>query len=823
MLPKTERISSWKILPVVRWIPIAGLTPMTPTRTIPFLASLVIAAFAASVGSTGYGQPASSAAPKEYKVLVRYRIRAGVNQRLQQFARMLEYFKSIGFKKDPGPETEPEDPDQVLMSGTISSANARKLLMDPHVRSLLLIPASYQLPTGDQDLVLVRLELSSTASLQVRQGLAAQLSRLLQGVGFQESIGYDNEGHTRILGSIPASKLRALLEDLRSQSGGWLAPGAAQSELPSPLRSQWPLVVAEVIPVPAGTAIRTEVPAAPPISEGQEYLLKISHGLRNTKQETPNRIELVLSTIPAPDDRTWQEQLLAASPGLTIEGRVGPLVTAKATAQQITALAKLPGVITVRLPRPAAYQVVSSFQPPPVGAPASAMSRFSRVMAASRGKGRLRIAVVDDDFSGFEQLVGKQLPTDTQMVDLTAACDPQIQGRAPAGEGDLGHGTQTASAIAKALPGAQLTLVRIDRDAPFQLYEVARYVNGDPVESISLDRRRDELLEESARLQVAHDQLLKERKEVLENFSQDKNALAQREAFEKKQTELSRREAEYHKREARFLKLSVDLNRLKGTDMVVCGLAWSDGYPTAGSSTMTHYFDDRPSRGATWLQATGKESREAWAGVFRDEDGNGVMEFAPFATVLPQGRWTPELNFLGWQAQNGTVSPDLPDKAKLRISVQWREPHDPKLSGRQDFYQSPLANLKLVVLRQRDPSGKTLRADVLEVVAQSSDLPLRLVSQPAFAIYEQTLEFTVPAAGRYALRVEGKQPVDIRPGSVPTLPVMERHWELHPRIFVSAIDGPSQSGGHPVLLDYATPSAQVGMPADARSVLKLKP
>jgi len=250
---------------------------------------------------------------------------------------------------------------------------------------------------------------------------------------------------------------------------------------------------------------------------------------------------------------------------------------------------------------------------------------------------------------------------------------------------------------------------------------------------------------------------------------------------------------------------------------------WNDGYPAAGSSTLTHYFDDRPFQGTVWLQALGTEAHDAWSGPFRDEDGNGVMEFAPFATILANGRWTPELNFLGWQAQNGSVSPDLPDKAKLRISIQWREPHDPTLWGTKDLYQSPLAKLKLMVLRQRDPSGTTLPADDLEVVARSSDLPLRLVNQPTFAIYEQTLEFTVPAAGRYALRVEGKQPADIRPASVPTLPIMERHWELHPRIFVSLIDGAPQSGGRPVLLDYATPSAATGMPADARSVLKLKP
>jgi len=141
----------------------------------------------------------------------------------------------------------------------------------------------------------------------------------------------------------------------------------------------------------------------------------------------------------------------------------------------------------------------------------------------------------------------------------------------------------------------------------------------------------------------------------------------------------------------------------------------------------------------------------------------------------------------------------------------------------QDLYQKPLANLKLVVLRQRDPSGAQLPADLLEVVGRSSDLPLRLTNEPSHATYEQTLEFTVPAAGRYALRIEGGQPATIRPASEPTLPVMQVSWELHPRILVTSADVAAESKGQPSLLDYSTPSAALGMPADARSIIRLQP
>ena len=57
-----------------------------------------------------------------------------------------------------------------------------------------------------------------------RQRLLSDQTKVLLGVqGFQESVGYDNRGHTRLLGTIPASSLPRLLDDLRVQTG-WLAP-----------------------------------------------------------------------------------------------------------------------------------------------------------------------------------------------------------------------------------------------------------------------------------------------------------------------------------------------------------------------------------------------------------------------------------------------------------------------------------------------------------------------------------------------------------------------------------------------------------------------
>src|SRR5262249_35865950 len=128
---------------------------------------------------------------------------------------------------------------------------------------------------------------------------------------------------------------------------------------------------------------------------------------------------------------------------------------------------------------------------------------------------------------------------------------------------------------------------------------------------------------------------------------------------------------------------------------------------------------------------------------------------------LPKGRWTRELNFLGWQPYGQAAKADLPPGARVRVALQWREPHDPEYffrRGEQDLYRHPLAKLRLVVLRQRDPDGKDLPADEFQVVARSAGLPQRLENHRNASTYELILEFTTAKGGRHALRIERQAP-----------------------------------------------------------------
>ncbi|HEV3080674.1 MAG TPA: hypothetical protein VGY66_12880 [Gemmataceae bacterium] len=774
-----------------------------------------------AIPASSSGQVIAPPPPRDYKVEIRYQIRSGGAMRVARFREMLRYLGGLGFKKDAGPENEAEDPEQTRMTGTIAADHARELLRERHVRAILLVPADTNLAMMGDKPVKIQMELTGGLPRERQRLFSEQVVGVLTDMGFREAIGYDSRGHTRILGTIPASAAPQLLEDLRWHGSGWLAPRVPVAELPSPLRGAWPVEAIEVLAEPAGMPAAKALSPPAPVAAGQEYLLKIAPELRaQGKNQEPVRLEVILISTPAATDLSWRRDLLLAAPGCRLEGRLGQVMTVRAAPSQAANFAMLTGVSGVRLPR------LGSPQPAPVMTPADdealKASGTDRLHAAGHRGQRIRIAIIDDDFRGYRQFLGKQLPARTAYLDLAAECDPELQARAVSSDvAAVGHGTQCALAAALAAPEAEFTLLRVDADAPFQLAEAAHYIRGEPVYSVSLDARSAEQSEDSIRLQRRRDQLTEERKAILDEFGADEAAAKKREGFRAREAALDKDEEALHQRDQRFLDLTRALRGLRGVQVVACGLLWNEGYPVDDTSTLSRFFDAAAPGSSVWLQSVGNTNGQVWSGLFRDSDGSGVMAFAPPGTAPRPGRWTPELNFLGWQPLSGTAVPDLP-KTKLRISVQWREPHDPSYwqQGR-DAYLMPLANLRLLVLRQRDPSGSKVATDELDVLARSVDLPQRISNEPDTAMYEQTVELAVDTPGRFALRIEGKVPASIQPTGLPSLPGMNIAWELRPRVFVNVLDEAARASGRVVFSDYATEAGNPGMPADAQGVISV--
>jgi len=825
-----------------------------------------------AVNAVAQDRPAEPPRPDKYRVLIRYNIIAPRDPHVLLYDAMIEHLKSLDFEfvppLDEHPRTDREDQGKNMLEGMIDAGKVGDIQRNPSIAGLLLMPPDFKMPDGNQP-VGVRLDLVDGLPLDRQRLLADQVRVLLAEQGFREAIGYDTRGvrgrpFGRLEGVLPAGNVNNLLKDLRRLPTGWLATRIDRSDLPLPLRNASPILVTEVVPY-----LRSVAEPALPVARPTVAHDKIDADLWALvqKKETARlRFQLVLAYTPDVLDRKWQRRIADAAPLFFLEQQLGPIVTGIGAVDDIARLAQLDEVSVVRMPP----RAESGIRPAAGGDNALAL-RQSGLAAMhakkQRGKG-VRIAIIDDDFRGWEDAVkdGK-LARSTQLVDLTTARNPTIAPDPYAGDPKQpGHGTQCAMAAALAAPESDLVLLRVDVTAG-QLLDVVRHLRGEYY-SEHLGRRQDELISYRARLQRDRADLLHDRVPILDDFDDDRDLERQygylgpiygwifspRVWIQDRLEYQAESERQYSKRENRFHDLIRAIKSLKGIAIVSCSLGWSDGYPLSGAGGLSQLLEERPRPRALWFQSAGDHNGQCWTGLYHDVDGNGVMEFAPAESPLHKGLWTRELNFLGWQPHDKARTAELPAGTRLRLSMQWREPHDPDYqprAGEADEYLYPLARLRLVLVRQRDPDGKKVPADDLEVVAYSSDFSSspprlwptqRLLNQPSFAVYETPLEITIDQPGRYAVRVErqvgskwlafedprGKLVLQrselsvaagTRPPGSATLLASERSWELRPRIFVQARDDAQRLQGRPVFLDYATGLGTIGTPADSRGVL----
>lgn len=810
-----------------------------------------------------FGSPESRAQiktpkpPENYDVQLRYRIQADRNERVLQFDEMVKFFAGIGFKETETEESDlaPFDPTAERLIGTISSKDARDLLKDRRVQTVLLSPAGYKFPDKADEPVRVRIEIGTSRE---QLALYNQVSIALTKLGLRRDVGFDTQNFTVVKGSIPAGTVTKLLKDLRQQPSGWLLPenaremfarlpdGTLTPNLVRPFADTIPVRLIEVLgTVEAAPAIV----ALPPIAPDQAHLTKLTADLRRRlaeegAREQPLRLEVVLVTAPQELELEWRRPLAKA--GAVVEGRVGSVVTVQvpqgARAENLAALFE---VAAVRLPRmssaPAATEqkkdppkgdkdltLVSSQESKPaeIGS-ALTQTRLDRLHAlGATGKG-IRIVVIDSDFGGWKALVPatKDSVGNVTFIDLTTDRNRDVIPDPMPSE--LGHGTKSALTVRQAAPSAELLLVRIPPDAPYHVVNVARYVRGELFRTEGIISRRMEIEAAIDALQLSRRDALAEYQKAFEDFSDEEPARKRRIAAQDALRKLDAEEKRILARLDRLEMLEGSLGRLTGAQIVVSELFWNTGFALDGASAVSRFLDDwlTRSKGAhtrhltkpnppgppMWFQPVGDTHGQSWTGLFRDVDGNGVMEFVPPSVALKSDRWSRELNFLSTQA-NGKSTIDMTNGTKVRISIQWREPHDPTLD--EIDYRTAVAPLKLQLVKQRDPSGEKFASDEIDLIAESEGLPSRLHFEPEFAVYEHSLELSLPADGRYAIRIEGTVPRRTRPAGVPTLPDQEVSWELRPRVFVESPDGASKFA----LGDYASADGGVAVPADARSV-----
>ena len=574
---------------------------------------------------------------------VRYALNGFGKDRVAQYFAMTKFLKNAGFVRTDEPdETEPEDPRNLPFNGTIASAKARNLLAERHIQALRLMPQGTNLGADKAAVVRVTLELPAGYGTERQMLLSDQVRTVLKEIGFKEGAIYNHHGFTRLVGAMPVGQIDVVLNDLRKHPAG--------ATLPPPFSNGPPVRVVEIQPTIPILAPRPIVQLPAPELE------KISPELRalvvdGDKAKEPLRFEVILALTPQVEDRGWLSIFRTAAPEVAVEGRLGPLVTVFGPRGQALALAGRPEVVALRLRRPPRPWF------PQVGdKPAALASPGVEVKLQGKIPQGERAAVVDGDFRGWEALREAFPRAHIHFFDLTRERNSELkQEPYPFPGSGPGQGTHFAELLLRASPTADLTLVCVDPAAPYQLETVARAIYGERPSSIALDsrltelkRRRDQLDEEQTELSI-------ERQRVFEDFRVEGEAEQNRKNYRKKQADHNCDEAAYRLALNRFVQLTADLSSLKGIRLVLTGLVWDDGHPVEGASTLSRYFDDRPFRGALWFQYTGDTRGQAWVGMFRDQDGNEVMEFAAPESPLPAGRWTKEVNFLAWQPLKGAA------------------------------------------------------------------------------------------------------------------------------------------------------------------------
>lgn len=781
--------------------------------------------------------------PDEYAVTLRYRIRATGEQRIVPFDAMTKHLKAIGFKfaDEDRFKLDRLDPGAELVSGTVPSSAAGKLLDDPSIRTVLLSPAAGKSFDDPAKLLQVRLDLATGLPKEEQQRLHTQAVEQLEKVGFVHSTGYDHKDYTRIRGALAAGSVPLLVKDLRSLPGGWFVGGAGdRTAQPLPLRSVVPVRTVEVIAdLPA--------PAAPasPTDSGKLTADLAAIVADPAAADKPLVVEAVMERDTSDEPAAVRRALRAALSGIAVEGLAGSVVTLRLPkAAFVKNVADLPDVRHVRLPRVATETVVTAAAK---GGNVLADTRLKDLHALGYDGSGITVAVLASEFPGAESkqakgsaaptvtVAGVTLPPGSRLIDLTAELRPTLD-PAPADPTRGPGGTAAALAVHTTAPKAAILLVRVDPTRFHQVLTVAKTVAGEGTFSPALSTRNDELSIRTTQLESQRRIVTNEVERAFADLSgepvprakddpnpddpkpDDPPQVKRRLLASKALKQLQADTAAANTLLERFLAIEGALDVVKRAVVVVNTLVWETGHPHDGESELSQLIERKFAPGGrtsglrasrqpptpAWVQAGSTSVGAVWSGAFRDADRNRLMEFADAKTPVPAGRWSKELAFLGYEP-TGDKPTTLPAGLKVRVTMQWREPHRPELVQPSE----PTHDLKLRLFRQLDPAGKAVGSDELAEVAVSQGTPVRLAKTPGSGVYEVTLSATLPADGVYALRVEGGTAATGLPDST------RLDAELYPRIVLELPDPAQAAKGRVVFTEMAVPRSGVGIPGDS--------
>jgi hypothetical protein len=758
-------------------------------------------------------------------IRIRYRIRADRDERIRQYRILEKHLAGLGFvdakKDDPDHDLDILDPNAERFTGTIPGDKALDVLKDVRVQQILFSPNGFMYPDAPEKPVAVKIMLRSGYLTNVQQQLHRQTVAHLGRMGFSEALGYDTLGYTLIRGAIPYRSLDLLVKDVRFEPSGWFLAAVPLDQLPTPLREGNPIRWAEVLPI-------TEFPAPfspPPVLPAQ---LRYSADLRAAlldpaAKASPPRVE-VLFEERITDVDAIRAHISGRYVGASVDGVIGNVVSVRfPRLEYIERIAEEPGVLCVRLPRQGT-ETISLTADGKGLSPADAIkaARLDELHKRGYTGVGVKVILIGSDFTGADKLIGTALPKNTKIVDLTIELSPALM-PANADPARIGNGTAAAKVLAAAAPDCELVLVRIDPGCFFHLHAIIKLARGEIAYTEALFVRLSELSARSAAFDREQRAAIAAYRAAFSDLSDDQVAVAARKKAKADLDAMIVKEKELTALITRFNAYQKEVTTaLYGAQVFVNTLVWESGYPLDALSEFDGTLDRlalsppprvrkrpgdplaAPKPPIVWVQTASAAGASVWGGQFLDANLDGLMEFIPGGAKLPADNWSPQLNFLGMSTQGGAANPEIPAGTKLRFVIQWREPAAPQFPEGD----IPLYPLTLRLLRQIDPAGEKRSSDEMLEEARSATVPTVIFRTRTFLVFEQMLEYTVPAAGRYALAIEGMPPAE------PQLPVLRREVEINPRLVVETV-GTKLSDARAVFRSYTNFTAGVGTPADA--------
>ncbi|MCY2944453.1 MAG: hypothetical protein NT142_07940 [Planctomycetota bacterium] len=746
--------------------------------------------------------PLVSLMPAKVRVVLHYSIDAERFTRIFAYRELMAQLKLADFERDyeedPDP-SEPENAKHILLTGLLPSKSIHRVASLTAVRSVLATPEGFDLSKTPDALVRVEMMLGR-GSQRILLETSGATHKDLDKLGFKEAGVYDTYLGTRLLGMIPTVNLMKI--------------GLALGQPLSKEGNRPPYQPVLVVWADPQSQVVAALPGPVVLPAGME---KVSPELRTVLTEDTKVVRVeVLFDEPFADQASAILRLAEIAPKVTFEALLGPAVTMVGPVPEIRKMANLAEVNAIR-PGPNAtsgsVSVMKDFQPvrKELIRPETAGIRVGK-------PSRETIAIIDDDFRGWQGLAqaGTGEKKGVRFIDLTAERNLQITPDPFFGAAnEKGHGTLLAQNLLVSHPESKLILVRIDPSVPAMVHRVAKAISGDDALTDEvMAQRMAEIRKDRQDLQDLRAAVEKRWKDDNgDDFAEDSKSVQLRMEYRKSLKDTEILEKAHHARLERLLAHQAILLELARVRLVLCPLVWNEGLPRSGASTLSRWMDDRPFRGALWLQSAGDRPGQSWNGTFRDHDGNGVMEWSMLA--VGKDPFPAENMALLFQTQGGAKAQDeIPAGTLVRVTVQWREPRDPYFTKTdRKASRLPIADLKPKLVRVEPTKGNLRLAD-RAIVGQASGPPLLIDHTLNSAVFESHIFFEAPSAGRYELRLEGQIPDTIIPAGAPQLPVNRQKPEIHPVIWLKTF-----SPGGVVVFSQPGERPMVGVPGDAQSVL----